>query len=60
MDAIVVVDMQVGLLDGPPKHDLQVVIQRMLGPEFSPLSIGESDDIHRRADALTLGWRGRV
>ena len=52
--------MQVGLLDGPPKHDLQVVIQRMLGPEFSPLSIGESDDIHRRADALTLGWRGRV
>ena len=29
VDAIVVVDMQVGLLDGPPKHDLQGVIQRI-------------------------------
>ena len=29
MDAIVVVDMQVGLLNGPPKHDLQGVIQRI-------------------------------
>ena len=29
MDAIVVVDMQVGLLDGSPKHDLQGVIQRI-------------------------------
>ena len=29
MDAIVVVDMQVGLLKGPPKHDLQGVIQRI-------------------------------
>jgi nicotinamidase-related amidase len=29
MDAIIVVDMQVGLLDGPPKHDLQGVIQRI-------------------------------
>jgi nicotinamidase-related amidase len=26
---MVVVDMQVGLLDGPPKHDLQGVIQRI-------------------------------
>ena len=29
MDAIVVVDMQVGLLNGPPKHDLQGVVQRI-------------------------------
>jgi nicotinamidase-related amidase len=29
VDAIVVVDMQVGLLDGPPKYDLQGVIQRI-------------------------------
>jgi nicotinamidase-related amidase len=29
VDAIVVVDMQVGLLDGPPKHDLQGVIQHI-------------------------------
>lgn len=29
MDAIIVVDMQVGLLLGPPKHDLQGVIQRI-------------------------------
>ena len=29
MDAIIVVDMQVGLLDGPPKHDLQGVVQRI-------------------------------
>jgi nicotinamidase-related amidase len=29
MDAIIVVDMQVGLLDGPPKHDLQGVIDRI-------------------------------
>ena len=29
MDAIVVVDMQVGLLKGPPKHDLQGVIQHI-------------------------------
>lgn len=29
MDVIVVVDMQVGLLDGPPKHDLHGVIQRI-------------------------------
>jgi nicotinamidase-related amidase len=29
MDTIVVVDMQVGLLDGPPKHDLQGVIERI-------------------------------
>jgi nicotinamidase-related amidase len=29
MDAMIVVDMQVGLLDGPPKHDLQGVIRRI-------------------------------
>jgi nicotinamidase-related amidase len=29
VDAIIVVDMQVGLLDGPPKQDLQGVIQRI-------------------------------
>jgi nicotinamidase-related amidase len=29
VDAIVVVDMQVGLLDGAPKQDLQWVIQRI-------------------------------
>ena len=29
MDAMVVVDMQVGLLDGAPKHDLAGVIQRI-------------------------------
>jgi nicotinamidase-related amidase len=29
VDAIIVVDMQVGLLDGPPKHDLIGVIQRI-------------------------------
>jgi nicotinamidase-related amidase len=29
MDAMVVVDMQVGLLNGSPKHDLQGVIQRI-------------------------------
>jgi nicotinamidase-related amidase len=29
MDVIIVVDMQVGLLNGPPKHDLQGVIQRI-------------------------------
>ena len=28
-DALVVVDMQVGLLDGLPKHDLTGVIQRI-------------------------------
>jgi nicotinamidase-related amidase len=28
-DALVVVDMQAGLLDGPPKHDLNGVIQRI-------------------------------
>jgi nicotinamidase-related amidase len=29
MDVIIIVDMQVGLLAGPPKHDLQAVIQRI-------------------------------
>jgi nicotinamidase-related amidase len=29
MDAMIVVDMQVGLLDGPPKHDLQGVVDRI-------------------------------
>jgi len=29
VDAIIVVDMQVGLLKGPPKHDLQGVIRRI-------------------------------
>jgi len=29
MDALVVVDMQVGLLDGPPKHDLEGVLARI-------------------------------
>ena len=29
MDVIILVDMQVGLLDGPPKHDLHGVIQRI-------------------------------
>jgi len=29
MDALIVVDMQVGLLSGPPKHDLQAVIERI-------------------------------
>ena len=29
MDVIIVVDMQVGLLDGPPKHDLEGVVQRI-------------------------------
>ena len=29
MDAIVVVDMQVGLLDGPPKYDLHGVLDRI-------------------------------
>ncbi len=29
MDAIIIVDMQVGLLSGPPKYDLQGVIQRI-------------------------------
>lgn len=29
MDAIIVVDMQVGLLNGPPKHDLQDVVTRI-------------------------------
>lgn len=29
MDAFIVVDMQVGLLDGPPKHDLEGVIARI-------------------------------
>lgn len=29
MDAMLVVDMQVGLLNGPPKHDLQGVIGRI-------------------------------
>jgi nicotinamidase-related amidase len=29
VDAIIVVDMQIGLLNGPPKHDLQGVIQRI-------------------------------
>jgi nicotinamidase-related amidase len=28
-DALIVVDMQVGLLDGPPKHDLKGVLQRI-------------------------------
>lgn len=29
MDVLIVVDMQVGLLDGPPKHDLAGVIRRI-------------------------------
>lgn len=29
MDVMIVVDMQVGLLDGPPKHDLPGVIDRL-------------------------------
>lgn len=29
MDVIIVVDMQVSLLNGPPKHDLQGVVQRI-------------------------------
>jgi len=29
MDAMIVVDMQVGLLSGAPKHDLQGVVQRI-------------------------------
>ena len=29
MDALIVVDMQVGLLNDPPKHDLQGIIQRI-------------------------------
>jgi nicotinamidase-related amidase len=29
VDALIVVDMQVGLLNGPPKHDLGGVIQRI-------------------------------
>jgi nicotinamidase-related amidase len=29
MDVVIVVDMQVGLLNGPPKHDLQGVIERI-------------------------------
>src|SRR5919197_4694732 len=29
MDALIVVDMQVGLLAGPPKHDLQGVMERI-------------------------------
>ena len=29
MDALIVIDMQVGLLDGPPKHNLEAVIGRI-------------------------------
>jgi len=29
MDALIVVDMQVGLLNGKPKHDLRGVIERI-------------------------------
>ncbi|MDQ8730686.1 isochorismatase family protein [Bradyrhizobium sp. LHD-71] len=29
MDVIILVDMQVGLREGPPKHDLQAVVQRI-------------------------------
>lgn len=29
MDAMIVVDMQAGLLNGPPQHDLQGVIDRI-------------------------------
>ena len=29
MDVIIIVDMQVGMLDGPPKHDLEGVIDRI-------------------------------
>ena len=29
MDAMIVVDMQVGLLNGEPKHDLRGVIERI-------------------------------
>ena len=29
MDALIVVDMQVGLLNGEPKHDLRGVIERI-------------------------------
>jgi nicotinamidase-related amidase len=29
MDAMIVVDMQVGLLSGPPKHDLPGVVDRI-------------------------------
>jgi nicotinamidase-related amidase len=31
MDVLVVIDMQVGLLDGPPKHQLEAVIGRING-----------------------------
>jgi nicotinamidase-related amidase len=29
MDAIIIVDMQIGMLDGPPKHDLRGLIDRI-------------------------------
>ena len=42
MDAIVVVDMQVGLLDGPPKYDLPGVLDRInrLTAGFEPKTPG--------------------
>jgi hypothetical protein len=30
MDALIVVDMQVGLLNGEPKHDLRGVVERII------------------------------
>jgi nicotinamidase-related amidase len=35
MDAMLVVDMQVGLLNGEPKHDLRGVIERISSPPKS-------------------------
>jgi len=57
MDAVVVVDMQVGLLNGLPKHDLQGVIQRinlltaMYGAALMPRSDAQKQV---RADSLFL------
>jgi hypothetical protein len=42
MDVIIVVDMQIGLLNGPPKHDLQGVIDRI---EFLPGLVREQNDV---------------
>jgi nicotinamidase-related amidase len=40
MDAIIVVDMQIGLLKGEPKHDLRGVIERIKSAHYQgPRSI---------------------
>jgi nicotinamidase-related amidase len=58
MDAMIVVDMQVGLLDGAPKHDLQGVIQRInsLTADYHVVVVSDGHTVSDRPhlDAVTV------